>query len=123
MAIQITNMSKEFTDVEKYLMTTAQSIISMKDVADGTKITVAGTLEFTDTKDGKDPVQITSIITPDNTVYSCQSMTFKRSLQDIENIMNGKEFTIIKISGTTKAGRPYINCVLDVEALNNANKK
>lgn len=121
--IEIKNMSREFDEVSQYLMTVAPSIKSMKDVADGTKITVSGTIEFIDTKDGKEPVEVMSIITPDNEVYSCQSATFKRSLKDIENIMHGKQFTIIKTSGTTKAGRPYINCTLDVESLNTKSKK
>lgn len=121
--IEIKNMSREFDEVSQYLMTVAPSIKSMKDVADGTKITVNGTIEFIDTKDGKEPVEVMSIITPDNEVYSCQSATFKRSLKDIENIMHGKQFTIIKTSGTTKAGRPYINCTLDVESLNTKSKK
>ena len=121
--IEIKNMSREFDEVSQYLMTVAPSIKSMKDVADGTKITVNGTIEFIDTKDGKEPVEVMSIITPNNEVYSCQSATFKRSLKDIENIMHGKQFTIIKTSGTTKAGRPYINCTLDVESLNTKSKK
>lgn len=121
--IEIKNMSREFDEVSQYLMTVAPSIKSMKDVADGTKITVNGTIEFIDTKDGKEPVEVMSIITPTNEVYSCQSATFKRSLKDIENIMHGKQFTIIKTSGTTKAGRPYINCTLDVESLNTKSKK
>lgn len=122
--IDIKNMSRDFDEVQQYLMTVAPSIKSMKDVADGTKITVYGTIEFIDKKDGKEEVEVLSIITPDNEVYSCQSQTFKRSLKDIENIMHGKEFTIIKTSGTTKAGRPYINCTLDVDSLkSNKSKK
>lgn len=115
--IEIKEMSREFDEVQQYLMTVSNNIVSMKDVADGTKITVAGTITFIDSKDGRDPVEVLSIITPTNEVYSCQSATFKRSLKDIENIMHGKEFTIIKTSGTTKAGRPYINCTLDIESI------
>ena len=29
----------------------------------------------------------------------------------------GKQFTVIKTSGKTKAGRDFINCVLDTESL------
>lgn len=50
-------------------------------------------------------------------VYCRQSTTFKRSMKDIQNIMNGKPFSIIKISGKTKAGRDYINCTLDINSL------
>lgn len=116
--VEIKTVSREFTEVEKYLMTIAPSIHSMKDVEDGTHITVNGVLEFTDIKEntGEETV-IMSIITPDKQVYSCQSATFKRSIRDISNIMNGKEFTVIKTSGKTKAGRDFINCVLDTESL------
>ena len=114
--INIKEMSKEFNEVEKYLMTIAPSIISMKDVEDGEHITVDGILMFEDVKeDTGETVEVMSIITPEKHVYSCQSATFKRSVRDISNIMNGNPFTIIKTSGKTKANRDYINCVLDVE--------
>lgn len=116
--INIKEMSREFNEVEKYLMTIAPSIISMKDVEDAEHITVDGILMFEDIKeDTGETVEVMSIITPEKHVYSCQSATFKRSVRDISNIMNGKSFTIIKTSGKTKANRDYINCVLDVENL------
>lgn len=116
MGITITRESREFTEVEKYLMTVSPAIVSMKDVPDDEHIMVDGVLEFVDTKEDKggEQTDILSVITPDKKVYSCQSSTFKRALHDIEKIMGGKKFGIIKISGTTKAGRPYINCVLDI---------
>lgn len=116
--INIKEMSREFNEVEQYLMTIAPSIISVKDVEDGEHITVDGILTFEDVKESTGEVaNIMSIITPDKKVYSCQSATFKRSICDISNIMNGKSFTVIKTSGKTKAGRDYINCILDVESL------
>lgn len=116
--IEIIKMSREFTEVEQYLMTIAPSIQSLKDVEDGTHITVNGVLEFADIKENTgEAVEVMSIITPDKKVYSCQSSTFKRSIKDISNIMQGKEFTVIKTSGKTKAGRDFINCVLDTESL------
>ena len=116
--VEIKTVSREFTEVEQYLMTIAPSIQSVKDVEDGTYITVDGVLEFTDIKENTgEAVDIMSIITPDKHVYSCQSATFKRSIHDISNIMNGKQFTVIKTSGKTKAGRDFINCVLDTESL------
>ena len=118
MAITIKETTRKFTEVEQYLMTIAPSIISLKDVADGEKITVDGVLIFEDSKESTgEAVDIMSIITPDKKVYSCQSATFKRSIKDISAIMNGKPFTVIKTSGQTKAGRAFINCVLDIESL------
>lgn len=116
--IEIKTVSREFTEVEQYLMTIAPSIQSVKDVEDGTRITVDGVLEFTDIKENTgEVIEVMSIITPDKKVFSCQSSTFKRSIKDISNIMKGKEFTVIKTSGKTKAGRDFINCVLDTESL------
>lgn len=116
--INIIETSREFNEVEQYLMTIAPSIISMKDVEDGERIAVDGVMMFEDIKENNgETVEVMSIITPDKRVYSCQSATFKRSIGDISNIMKGKSFTVIKTSGKTKAGRDYINCVLDVDSL------
>lgn len=115
--ITIKETSRDFTELEQYLMTVAPSIVSMKNVEDGTKINVDGFLTFEDIKENTgEVVEVLSIITPKKEVYSCQSATFKRSVKDIANIMKGA-FTIIKQSGKTKAGRDYINCVLDIESI------
>lgn len=116
--INIKEMSREFNEVEQYLMTIAPSIVSMKDAEDGEHITVDGILLFDDVKeDTGETTEVMSIITPDKKVYSCQSATFKRSINDIANIMKDKSFTVIKTSGKTKSNRDYINCVLDVESI------
>lgn len=115
--IRIINESREFTDVERYLMTISPAIISMKDVEDGESITVSGVLNFEDVKDDGEVVEIMSIITPDNVVYSCQSATFKRTVNDIASLLPNIQFSVIKKSGITKAGRNFITCVLDTTKL------
>lgn len=115
--VEIKEMSREFTKVEKYLMTTAPDIESLKNIEDGESIQIDGILIFDDIKDNGDIQNIVSIITPDKKVYSGQSATFKQSLKEIESVMDGEKFSIIKISGKTKAGRDYINCTLDVSNL------
>lgn len=117
MAILIDTQSRDFTEVEQYLMTLDRGIQSLKDVEDNTSIAVAGYLTFTDSKENGESVDILSIITPDNEVFSCQSATFKHSFNNIVNIMNGKQFSIIKVSGITKNGRTYIDCALDVKSV------
>ena len=114
--ITITNTSKEFTAIEKYLMTTAPTIKSVKSLQDGDVINVAGYLEFVDEKDDGTSTEIMSIITTDNAVYSTQSATFKRSIKDIEVIMQFP-FPVKKISGQSKAGRNFVDCVLDIDSL------
>lgn len=115
--VEIKEMSREFTKVEKYLMTTAPDIEPLKNIADGASIPVDGFLIFEDIKASGEVQKIVSIITPDKKVYSGQSETFRQSLKDIESVMDGEKFSIIKISGKTKAGRDYINCTLDVSNL------
>lgn len=110
--IKVINGSREFTEVETYLMTISPAIMSMKDVPDHTIIEVDGCLTFIDCKDNGEETEVLSIITPDNKVYSCQSATFKRAINDISNIMHGGKFSVEKISGKTKAGRDFINCTL-----------
>ena len=110
--------TQEYTEIEKYLMTVAPSIESMKNLPDGTKIPVKKYMLFEDVKENTgEAVEILSILTPDNKVYSAQSATVKRSFTDIVTIMGDKPFTIIKISGKTKANRDFINCILDVESI------
>lgn len=117
--VSIKEQSREFNKVEIYLMTINPGIISLKDVPDGESIEVSGFLIFDDVKEDGKTDEIMSIITPDNRVYSCQSATFKRSLQDIAFIMGaGEMFAVEKTSGVTKAGRDYINCVLDIDWYN-----
>ena len=115
--ITITNTTKEFTAIEKYLMTTAPSIKTVKTLHDGDVINVAGYLEFVDEKDDGATAELMSIITTDNTVYSTQSFTFKRSIKDIETVMQGFPFPVKKISGESKAGRKFVDCILDIESL------
>ena len=114
--IKITNTTKEFTAIEKYLMTTAPTIKTVKTLQDGDVINVAGYLEFVDEKDDGTSAELMSIITTDNAVYSTQSVTFKRSIKDIETIMQFP-FPVKKISGQSKAGRSFVDCVLDIDSL------
>lgn len=115
--VEIKEMSREFTKVEKYLMTTAPDLEPLRNIEDGESIPVDGYIIFNDIKDDGDIQEIVSIITPSKKVYSGQSATFRKSLTDIENVMEGEKYSIIKISGKTKAGRDYINCTLDVSTL------
>lgn len=115
--IKVTNQTKEFTAIEKYLMTTAPTIKTVKTLEDGDVINVAGYLEFVDEKEDGTTAELMSIITTDNTVYTTQSVTFKRSIKDIENVMQRFPYPVKKISGKSKAGREYVDCILDIESL------
>lgn len=115
--VEIKETSRDFDKVETYLMTVAPNITTLNNVEMGTKIVVDGFMIFNDVKKDGEEVEVMSIITPDKAVFSCQSATFKKSVKDIYNIMDGEQFTIIKMEGETKAGRKYIDCVLDVASI------
>ena len=115
--ITIKNKTRNFTKVEEYLLTKAPTIKTIKTLGDGDVINVAGYLEFVDEKDDGTTAELMSIITTDNAVYSTQSVTFKRSIKDIETVMQGFPFPVKKISGQTKAGRNFVDCVLDIDSL------
>lgn len=115
--ITIKNETRNFSKVEHYIMTKAPTIKSVKTLDDGDVINVAGYIEFVDVKEDGTTNEIMSIITSDNMVYSTQSATFKRSIKDIENVMEGFPFPVKKISGQSKAGRKYVDCVLDIDIL------
>lgn len=115
--VEIIKESREFTDVEKYLMTIAPNMVQMNSVPDETKIVIDGYLVFNDIKDDGTTTEVMSIITPEKKVYSAQSKTFKKAVYDIFALFNNAPVGIIKTSGETKAGRKYINCFLDVESV------
>lgn len=116
--ITLKNTSKEFTPVEKYLLTVAPTIKTVKTLHDGDVINVAGYLEFIDEKEDGTTTELMSIITTDNAVFSTQSVTFKRSIKDIETVMRGQfPFPVKKISGESNAGRKFVDCVLDIDSL------
>lgn len=114
--IEVKERSRELTKVEEYLMTQATDIEVIKNVQDGTSIPVKAWCIFIDHKEDED-VELLSILDDNHKAYSCQSATFKRSFADIANLMSGLDYSIIKGSGTTKAGRPYVNCSLDTSNL------
>lgn len=119
--INVIEKSREFTKVEMYLLTVSPSTISVKDIADGEIIPVESYLLYEQTKPNKEgkmeTMQILAIMTPERQVYACQSRTFKQSFMEMKDIMEGSPFSIIKISGKSKGGRDYVNCVLDVDSV------
>lgn len=115
--IKIINQSREFTEIEKYLLTMNPEIVSVKDLEDNTCISVQGFLIFEDTKQDGNVATVMAILGDGNTAYATQSSTFMHSLLSIQDIMKDKPYGIKKISGTTKAGRPYVNCTLDISSV------
>lgn len=115
--INIIEKSKDFDKVDEYLMTKGKGTYSVKDVEDGKSIIVEGYVIFTDMKKDGTTFDVMALITPEKEVYATQSQTFKESLLDIVSIFGEFPVPIVKISGTTKSGRPYVDCKLDIEQL------
>lgn len=112
--MEIISTSKELTKEQLYLMTKSPSIKSVKDIEDGTELTVKASLVYQDVNSKGEESEILSIMGENNEVWACQSETFKRSFNDLVEIMGAEGFTLKKLSGVTNAGRPYVNCDLVV---------
>lgn len=115
--MNIIETSKELNKKEEYLLTLNRNMISVKDIEDGTKIEFEDYAIYEDINSRGENVEILTILTPSKDVYCTKSSTFKRSFKDMYNMMDGEKFTLIKTSGTTNAGRPYVDCVLDVDSI------
>lgn len=112
--MNIIEQSREFDKVEMYLMTLGNQSTSVKDISDGTVLDIDGWILYTMEKNG-DNIELLSILTTDKKVYVTQSSTFKRSFRDISIVMEGDPYSVVKISGSSKAGRPFVDCTLKID--------
>lgn len=112
----ITGTSKELTAQEIYLMTKSPSIKTVNSVTDGDTLAIYAHLTFEDTNAKGQASDLLSLMGTDSTgetvVWTCQSETFKRNFRDLAEIFGEEPFTIVKISGVTKAGKDFVNCDL-----------
>lgn len=114
----ILKTSRDFTNVEKYLMTQDPGIISVKDVPDFTRMDVSGYLLYEDQNTKGETSELLSVIGSvegQTKVWCCQSATFKRSFAQMFELFEGEPFTIIKTSGVSKAGKDYVDCRLAID--------
>lgn len=116
MSKKLLRVSKEeLTKKEKYLLTCANNMRMIKELDDGEKIDVALWCIFNDEKDDAEDVTILSIIDNDGNIYATNSETFRRKFEEIADVYDDEGyagFTIEKLSGETKAGRPFVYCAL-----------
>mgnify|MGYP006948888783 CR=1 FL=1 len=114
----ILKTSRDFTNVEKYLMTQDPGIMSVKAVPDFTRMEVSGYLLYEDQNVKGETSELLSIIgSVDGAtkVWCCQSATFKRSFSQMFELFEGEPFTIIKTSSVSKAGKDYVDCRLAID--------
>lgn len=101
-------------------MTLGQGMKVVKEMNDGECVNVAMYCVFIDEKDDGDDITVLTFADENNVVYCTNSETFRRSFLEIADIMSDEDsndkggFTIEKISGQTKAGRPFVNCKLHI---------
>lgn len=89
----------------------SQQTTQIKDLDDGTEITIDYWALFTDdTKENES--EVLTIIDKNGIVYATISDTFKKNFFRMVDIFDDEEFAIVKISGTTNAGRDFVNCDL-----------
>lgn len=112
--MEIIKKSKELTAVELYLMTKAKNIQSAKDLEDGAKIAPVAHILYEDTNSKGEKSEMLAIMGTNNEVWACQSKTFKEDFEDIASLFVDEPYTIIKQSGTSKAGREFVYCILEV---------
>lgn len=116
--IEMKSSSRELTKVERYRLTLSPEIKTVQDLEDGAIIDVTAFCEFNDVNESTGEVaNLLGILDKNGNSYVTQSVTFRRSFNDIADIFSEDadyDFKIKKISGVTKAGRPYVNCVLTV---------
>lgn len=116
--MEILRTNKELSKIELYNMTVSPEIKTAKSLEDGATFTVDAAVNFTDQNKNGNAVEILSIRTTEGDVYAVQSSTFRRSFDLINDVITGgngwtpEQFTIKKISGVSKGGREFIDCVL-----------
>lgn len=109
---KIVAQSEELNAVEIYVMTKNSNITLVKDVEDGTEITVSKWLVYKDTNSkGEETTLLGFFDAEQKRAYATQSEAFRRSFDDIVKIF-GTPVKIVKISGETKAGRVFQNCTI-----------
>lgn len=107
----INRTSKELTKKEIYLMTMSPKIQKISDNK-GVVIDVAAYCFYSDEKDDGNTVEILSVMDADGSIYATNSPTFRDDFERICEIMDGEDFSIEVISGTSKAGREFVTCAL-----------
>lgn len=108
----IIKASREFNKVEVYKMTQDQGAVSVKDVSDGTILSVSGYLLYEDVDHRGETHELLSVLGEDGEVWTCQSATFKRSFTQMADLFEDEPFSIMKMSGVSKSNKDYVDCCL-----------
>lgn len=128
--LTIYNTSREFKKSEIYALTQSADTISIKDLADGSKILVTDYISFAKVDRKGNLVTLFGIATKGlEAVFLTQSETFKKEFEGMVESLNDGEISdmrplpIIKLSGESKNGREYVSCKLDVQTYSDLYEK
>lgn len=94
-----------------YKLTKARSK-AIKELNDGDILQVMGYCKYEDVNAKGETHNILCIMDEHGNIFSTISETFRNSFDDIVNIMDGEDFAITVVKGTSKAGRDFIDCEL-----------
>jgi hypothetical protein len=98
-----------FTEPKDIYRTTKNAdILKLTDVADDTEIEVIGYTHFEDVKEDGEVVEILAIMDKSGQVFATNSATARKDFFDIADIFGEVPFTVIKGTGTSKAGRKFV---------------
>ena len=98
-----------------YRMTHGKNTVSVNKLDDDqleNDYPVSAWVVYTDVNSKGEDVEILSILTESGLILAAQSKTFKESFFDIVDIVGDRAFSIRVLSGTSKAGRRYMDCDL-----------
>jgi len=110
--MEIIRTMRDLTKKELYHLTMSDTNISMKDIEDGEVLQVSNFAIYTDINSDGEEQTLLSMQT-DKGYVATNSATFRRNFEKIADLFDGEEtLSIKKISGQTKAGRPFVNCTL-----------
>lgn len=113
---EIIEKTREFTRKELYQLTMSPEQVLLKNIKDGTVISAKDYIMYKDTKENGEETELLSFFGAadggDVEVYVTQSKTFKRSFKDIFDLCDGDAFEVKKITGQSKNGRQYVDCVM-----------
>lgn len=106
------NPEMEVDKKVKYVMTKGKEIIPIKELPDGEKITITHICDFVDTDRNGNATEIQTYMCDDGRVFCTQSKTFIEDIEDIGSIFEKENFSVVKKTGTSKAGRKFIYATL-----------
>lgn len=114
MTILKTNIENLSEDKKALYRLTRQQGLNVKDFEDGQKALVEAFCLYTDLDSKGKEQKVLTIITDIGKLQTI-SATFTQSFLDIQELMDGDDYSIIIRKAKSKGGREFVNCELDCD--------